>query len=145
MNCEERSPLEQVTSCLNVPDHHDPVEATFAPELRPGFVLDGRFVLDKPISRSGMATIYQAQDTLNDGQTVAVKVPHLRYEADPAFFSRFQREEQIGQKLDHPFILKFLPVRRREEPSIYRDRMPARLHSGSCAERHASVTRRKMP
>ncbi len=28
-----------------------------------GFVLDGRFVLEKPISRSGMATIYPAKDT----------------------------------------------------------------------------------
>ena len=41
---------------------------------------------------------------------MAVKVPHLRYESDPSFYSRFQREEQIGQKLDHPFILRFLPV-----------------------------------
>jgi serine/threonine-protein kinase len=57
-----------------------------------------------------MATIYQALDKHNGGQIVAVKVPHLRYEADPAFFSRFQREEQIGLKLNHPFILKFLSV-----------------------------------
>lgn len=110
MNNKQQSPLEHVVSCHDVPEHHDPVEPSFAPELRPGYVLDGRFVLDEPISRSGMAVIYKARDTQNGNQLVAVKVPHLRYEADPAFFSRFQREEQIGQKLNHPFVLKFLPV-----------------------------------
>jgi serine/threonine protein kinase len=103
-------PLEDVTSCRDVADYHEPVEPTFAPELRPGFVLDGRFVLDEPISRSGMATIYKARDTDNGQRIVAVKVPHLSYESDPVFFSRFQREEQIGLKLNHPFILKFLPT-----------------------------------
>jgi serine/threonine-protein kinase len=119
VNQDVYCPLEQVTSCRDVPDYHEPVEPTYAPELRPGFVLDGRFVLDTPISRSGMATIYKARDTHNNNQIVAVKVPHLRYEADPAFFSRFQREEQIGQKLNHPFILKFLPVEgRKSRPYI---------------------------
>ena len=104
------SPLADVASCCNVAEHHEPVESTYAPELRAGAVLDDRFVLDEPVSRSGMATIYRARDTRNDDEVVAVKVPHLRYESDPNFFSRFQREEQIGQKLSHPFILKFLPV-----------------------------------
>jgi len=102
-------PLQDVTSCLNVSEHHDAVEPSYAPELRPGFVLDDRFTLGEPISRSGMATLYRAQDA-QQNQTVVVKVPHLRYEADPAFFSRFEREDQIGLKLDHPFILKFIPV-----------------------------------
>ena len=110
MNKSERPPLEQVPSCWDAPDYQEPVEPTFAPELRPGFVLDGRFALEKPISRSGMATIYKARETNNENQIVAVKIPHLSYEADPVFFSRFQREEQIGQKLNHPFILKFLPA-----------------------------------
>jgi serine/threonine protein kinase len=110
VNLNESSPLELVTSCCDVPDYHEPVAATFAPELQPGFVLDGRFALDKPISRSGMATIYKARDTHNKDEIVAVKVPHLTYESDPAFFSRFQREEQIGLRLNHPFILKFVPV-----------------------------------
>jgi serine/threonine-protein kinase len=119
VNQDERCPLEQITSCRDVPDYHEPVEPTFAPELRAGFVLDGRFLLAEPISRSGMAVIYKAQDTHRENRIVAVKVPHLRYEADPAFFSRFQREEQIGLKLNHPFILRFLPVEgRKSRPYI---------------------------
>ena len=103
-------PLTQVTCFGDVPEYHDPVEPSFAPELRPGHVLDGRFVLAEPISRSGMAVVYKAEDRLMPGNPVAVKVPHLKYEADPGFFSRFQREEEIGRKLNHPYILKFVPV-----------------------------------
>jgi serine/threonine-protein kinase len=37
-------------------------------------------------------------------------VPHLEYESDPGFYSRFQREERIGLELNHPFTLKFVPI-----------------------------------
>ncbi len=110
VNDIESCPLADVASCWNVEEHREPVETSYAPELRPGYVLDGRFALDESISRSGMATIYRARDLQNGDQIVAVKIPHLRYESDPSFYSRFQREEQIGQKLDHPFILKFIAI-----------------------------------
>ena len=103
-------PLADVSCCRDLPEVHEQVEQSFAPELRPGFVLDGRFRLTKALSRSGMATIYKAEDALNPDQLVAVKVPHLKLESDPGFFSRFQREEEIGRKLNHPYILKFLPA-----------------------------------
>ena len=119
MNTNEDHPLDKVACCLDVPDHHDEVEPSFTPEeLRPGQVLDDRFLICEPISRSGMATIYQAQDALNQNQIVAVKVPHLRFEADPNFFSRFQREEEIGRKLDHPYLLKFIPVEKKSRPYL---------------------------
>ncbi|MDB6022488.1 MAG: Protein serine/threonine phosphatase [Pedosphaera sp.] len=118
MGTKANFPLDEVASCLNVPDHHDVVEPTFAPELRAGQVLDSRFLICEPVSRSGMATIYQAQDRLNADQLVAIKLPHLRYEADPNFFSRFKREEEIGRKLDHPFLLKFIPVEKKSRPYL---------------------------
>jgi len=118
MNANGNRPLDDVACCLDVPDHHDPVEPTFAPELRTGQVLDGRFLIGEPVSRSGMATIYQAEDALNQNQIVAVKVPHLRYEADPNFYSRFQREEEIGRKLDHPLVLRFVLVEKKSRPYL---------------------------
>jgi len=118
MNSNGDRPLDQLTCFPDVPEYHDPVEPTFAPELRAGQVLDGRFVIGGPLSRSGMATIYQAQDALNHHEIVAVKVPHLRYEANPTFFSRFQREEEIGRKLNHPFLVKFIPVEKKSRPYI---------------------------
>jgi serine/threonine protein kinase len=81
-------------------------------------MLDGRFLITEVLSRSGMGTILKAEDTQNGTRLVAVKVPHLEYESDPNFFSRFQREERIGLELNHPFILKFIPVEDKSRPYI---------------------------
>ena len=37
---------------------------------------------------------------------VAVKVPHPEMEADPVLLERFRREEEIGQEIDHPGVVK---------------------------------------
>ena len=107
-------PLADVTCCQGLPEHHEPVrKRLMRRKLRPAkrFVLDGRFRLtEATLSRSGMATIYKADDAHNPGQAVAVKVPHLKLESDPGFYSRFEREEEIGRKLNHPHLLKFVPV-----------------------------------
>jgi eukaryotic-like serine/threonine-protein kinase len=73
-------------------------------ELSPGQTLDQYELLDI-IARSGMATIFRARD-LNNGHIVALKVPHLQYESDIVFHERFLREEKIGQRLDHPAVIK---------------------------------------
>jgi serine/threonine protein kinase len=75
-------------------------------ELAPGQTLD-QYELSDVIARSGMATIFRARD-LENGQTVVLKVPHMQFEADLVFHERFLREEQIGQRLDHPAIIKVL-------------------------------------
>jgi serine/threonine-protein kinase len=49
---------------------------------------------------------------------VAVKVPFMEFESDPGFYSRFQREEEIGSRLHHPYILRFIP----EEEGEHRSR-----------------------
>jgi len=118
VNNNRETPPNEIACFRDVPEHHDTVEPSFAPELKPGYVLDGRFKLGEPLSRSGMAIIYKAEDTQNQNQAVAVKVPHLRYEADPNFFSRFQREEEIGRKLDHPFLVKFISIPKKSRPYI---------------------------
>ena len=118
MNTIGKFPSDEISCFRDVPEHHDPVEPYFGPELHAGDLLDGRFVIVETLSRSGMATIYQARDQEQENQIVAVKVPHLRLEADPGFFSRFQREEEIGRKLDHPYLLKFVPVERKSRPYI---------------------------
>src|SRR5438067_791731 len=78
-------------------------------EVAVGDKLD-QYEITKLIARSGMASIFEAKDT-ESGQTVALKVPHLQFESDVVFFERFQREEEIGQRLDHPNIIKFLKPR----------------------------------
>jgi serine/threonine protein kinase len=103
-------PLEEVSCCREVAEYHAPVNSRGGKELRPGDILDERFLITEVISRSGMAMIFKAQDMCHDHANVAIKVPHLACESDPGFFARFRREEEIGLKLDHPFILKFIPV-----------------------------------
>jgi eukaryotic-like serine/threonine-protein kinase len=72
--------------------------------LHPGDQLD-HYRIDSLAARSGMASIFRGTD-LRDGRPVAIKVPHPEMESDPVFFDRFHREEQIGQKLDHPGVMK---------------------------------------
>jgi serine/threonine-protein kinase len=61
--------------------------------------------IEAPIARSGMASIYRAIDT-RDNRIVALKIPHPDMEADPILFDRFQREAGIGEKLDHPKVMR---------------------------------------
>ena len=83
--------------------------ASMGHEIQVGDVLDDRFEITEVLSRSGMASIFKSVDR-QTGKFVAVKVPFLEYESDPAFFSRFEREEQIGRMMDHPVILHMVPV-----------------------------------
>ncbi|MDR3750628.1 MAG: serine/threonine-protein kinase [Terracidiphilus sp.] len=72
--------------------------------LETGDTLD-HYRLDATVARGGMSTLYKATD-LKDGRQVAIKVPYEEMEADPVLVERFKREQQIGQELDHPGVVK---------------------------------------
>jgi serine/threonine-protein kinase len=72
--------------------------------------------IDELIARSGMASLFRAID-LNTGMQVAIKLPHPEMECDPLLFDRFKREIEIGQKLDHPGVMK-----------VYRDEKRSRVY-----------------
>jgi serine/threonine-protein kinase len=101
-------PLAGLACCRDLPAREPAGEAT-EQELPAGHVLDGRFALREVVGRSGMATIYLADDR-EAGGTVAIKIPHMRIESDPVSFGRFERERRIGEALDDPFLLKFVKV-----------------------------------
>jgi serine/threonine-protein kinase len=82
-----------------------------------GDVVDERFAVLHEIGRGGMASVFKATD-LTTGDCVALKFPFFEFESDPAFYSRFQRELQIGQTLDHPGVLKVLAVDRPSRPYL---------------------------
>jgi serine/threonine-protein kinase len=75
---------------------HDPLES--------GFQLDS-YRIDAPVARSGMASIYRATD-LRNNRVVALKIPHPELESDPILFDRFQRESGIGERLNHPKVMR---------------------------------------
>lgn len=63
------------------------------------------YQIESLVARSGMGSIWKAVDT-RTGEVVALKIPHLEVESDPAFFDRFKREQDIGTKLSHPGVMK---------------------------------------
>jgi serine/threonine protein kinase len=85
-------------------------------EVNVGEKLD-QYELSELIARSGMASIFKGRD-LKNGATVAIKVPYLQFESDVVFYGRFQREEEIGHRLDHPNIIRVLSPKRKSRMYI---------------------------
>jgi serine/threonine protein phosphatase PrpC len=108
--------VEEVMFYRGLPIYRE-FELPMTGEVEVGQVLDGRFHVTDVVSRSGMASIFKAVD-LTTGGPVAVKIPFMQFESDPAFFSRFQREEAIGAALNHPCVLRILPVQEKSRPYI---------------------------
>src|ERR1700745_2643706 len=75
--------------------------------LHTGEKLD-HYQIENLVARSGIASIFRAKDA-STSQTVAIKIPHPEIEADPVFYDRFRREQEIGEKLDHPGVMKVFP------------------------------------
>ena len=84
-------------------------------EPRPGDVVDGRFAILELIGQGGMASVFKAIDG-ETGQAVALKFPFLAFESDPVFYSRFEREIELGRTLDHPGVIRMLAVDRPTRP-----------------------------
>ena len=72
--------------------------------LAVGDYLEGRYVIDRPIARGGMSTVYRCVDTRLDRE-VAAKVMDDRYVHDPVFRDRFRREALAMAKLSHPNLV----------------------------------------
>ncbi len=69
-----------------------------------GDTLD-HYRIEAAVAHSGMSVLYRATD-LHSGGQVAIKVPLAEMEADPVLLERFKREQEIGQSLDHPGVVK---------------------------------------
>src|SRR5882757_1739627 len=76
-----------------------------------------RYELIELLARSGMASVFKARDT-ETGEVIAVKLPHLHFESDVVFHERFKREQDIGQRLDYPGIVKVFPAGKRSRKYI---------------------------
>jgi eukaryotic-like serine/threonine-protein kinase len=67
-------------------------------------VFGRRYRATEKIGTGGMADVYKAVDDVL-GRTVAVKVMHPRYAADPNFAHRFRQEAQAAAQLQSPNIV----------------------------------------
>jgi serine/threonine-protein kinase len=93
--------------------------------LHAGDQLD-HYRIESLVARSGMASIFKATDIRN-GRLVAIKIPHPEMEADPALFDRFQREAEIGEKLDHPGVMKVFSDESRSQVYLVMEWIDGRL------------------
>ena len=72
--------------------------------LAAGDVLEGRYIIDRPIARGGMSTVYRCLDD-RLGREVAAKVMDERYLDDEVFLDRFAREARAMAQLSHPNLV----------------------------------------
>jgi serine/threonine-protein kinase len=99
------------------------------------------FELTELLARSGMASIFKAVDT-SSGGAVAIKIPHPHLEGDVVFFERFRREEKVGQKLDHPSIVKVLEPKQKSHTYMAMELVEGRsLRATMHAERQLPLER----
>ena len=68
-------------------------------------VLSGRYRVDEPIGRGGMARVYRGYD-LTLGRAVAVKILKRELAEDSAFRTRFRLEAQAASRMSHPTIVR---------------------------------------
>lgn len=68
-------------------------------------IIDGRYEILDVIGTGGMATVYRGRDRRLD-RTVALKVLHPQFAADPDFVTRFHREAHFAAGLSsHPNVV----------------------------------------
>ena len=84
-----------------------------------------RFRLDELLARGGMASIFKATD-LHSGEAAVLKIPYLQYESDVVFHQRFLREEEIGQRIHHPGIVKVLSTPEKSRLYLAMEYVPGR-------------------
>jgi serine/threonine protein kinase len=103
-----------------------------------GQILDERFLLLEEIGRGGMSTLFKAKDLQNQDHPVVVKVPLPMFSSGLGSWSMFQREEEIGLKLDHPLVLKFVPLPAdRQRPYLVTEYVPGRTLADLLKERRS--------
>jgi serine/threonine-protein kinase len=68
-------------------------------------VLSGRYRIDEPIGRGGMASVFRGYD-LTLGRAVAIKILDRELAGDNAFRTRFRLEAQAASRMAHPTIVR---------------------------------------
>jgi len=84
-----------------------------------------RYRLTELLARGGMASVFKAID-LDSGQELVLKVPYIQYESDVVFYQRFQREEEIGQRIHHPGVVRVLAPREKSRLYLAMEYLPGR-------------------
>src|SRR6185436_17668509 len=106
---------EEKTATLAPLTEQSGIVRLLAPE--PGQVLDGRFLVLELLSEGGTSRIFKATD-LERGDLVALKVPKEHFAQDAEFLERFRREEEIGLRARHRYLVSMRPVPMKSRPYL---------------------------
>ena len=90
-------------------------------------VLSGRYRVDEPIGRGGMASVYRGYD-LTLGRDVAIKVLDRELASDNAFRTRFRLEAQAASRMAHPTIVRVYDAGEDSETGSRRHRPRRAVH-----------------
>ncbi|MBI4819334.1 MAG: protein kinase [Deltaproteobacteria bacterium] len=85
-------------------------------DLPEGFVVGGRYVIERPIGRGGFGFVYRAAHTAT-GQHVAIKI--LARSTDPVAVKRFLQEARITAGLKHANTVRVFDVGEDEGGFLY--------------------------
>jgi len=72
-----------------------------------GQTVNDKYDILESLGQGGMNDAYKARDR-ETGRLVVLKVPFVSLIGDPATFSRYQRELEIGKRLHHPNIQQLI-------------------------------------
>ena len=72
-----------------------------------GRLLGGKFQLDRRVGDGGMASVWQATNTLVH-RSVAIKLMHARYAGDAELLQRFRNEASAAGRIGSPYICDVL-------------------------------------
>jgi serine/threonine protein kinase len=83
-----------------------------------GRTLAGKYTLERLVGEGGMAAVYMARHITLE-KTIAVKVMHSEFAANPRFVARFEREARAAVLLDHPNSIRVLDFGHEDDGLLY--------------------------
>ena len=82
-----------------------PIPLPASAEPAPGWLVGGRYRLERQLNSGGMGTVHLAQP-IGGNQKVVVKFPHAHLVESHGFRERFEHEIRALQKLTHPHVVE---------------------------------------
>jgi serine/threonine protein kinase len=83
-----------------------------------GRVIAGKFAIARRLGAGAMGAVYLAEQTALE-RSVAIKVMHGGFAADPTYAARFHLEAKAASRLDHPNLIRVLDYGQEPDGLLY--------------------------
>ena len=88
----------------------DETQSSDDESLPPGFVVDGRYRIEKRLGKGGMGSVYLAADAVLGDELLAIKILHPDFIHDKELMQRFLREVQLMRRVSHKNVVRTFDV-----------------------------------